>query len=29
MGVTYSSAGEYGNAVDILPPAGSQRAAAE
>jgi hypothetical protein len=27
--VTYSSAGEYGNAVDILPPAGSQRAAAE
>jgi hypothetical protein len=21
MGVTYSSAGEYGNAIDILPPA--------
>ena len=20
MGVTYSSAGEYGNAIDILPP---------
>jgi hypothetical protein len=29
MGVTYSSAGEYGNVVDILPPVGTQRAAAE